>query len=133
MMTNITKKGLDNNLSNTALNNLLKEIKKCENADDFEIILNNLFTPQEKIMLKKRLAIKLLIKNGKGNKEISKTLDVSRVTVDFIKRGLKKLPQKPIRKNKKISRNDYTEKLRHQRQPTYSGRNRWSFLNKPQI
>lgn len=132
-MANITKGGLDDNLSNIVLSILLKEIKKCGNADDFEIVLNDLFTAKEKIMFKKRLAIKLLIKSGKRNKEISKTLDVSRVTVDFIKRGFKKPPQKKPKTKHKIPRADYTEKLRRRRFPTYSGKDRWSFLNKPDI
>jgi uncharacterized protein YerC len=131
-MTNITKRGLGNDLNKIILNSLLGKIKKCKDAGDFEIILDDLFTLKEKIMIKKRLAIKLLIQNGKRNKEISRILDVSRATIDFVKRGFKK-PFSKVKIRHNVSRSDYTEKLRRPRQTSYSGKNRWDFLNKPRI
>jgi Trp operon repressor len=132
-MTRITKRGISESLNEAILRNFLKEIKQCKTADDLATILNELFTFEEQIMVKKRLGIIFLYDKGKKKKEISELLDVARMTIDFVIRGLKKLPQKPIKKGKKISRNDYVEKLSRRRRPTYSGKNRWSFLNKPHI
>jgi DNA-directed RNA polymerase sigma subunit (sigma70/sigma32) len=132
-MTRITKRGISESLSEAILSDFLKEIKQCKTKDDIADVLNKLFTPEEQIMAKKRLGIIFLYGKGKKKKEISELLDVTRMTIDFVIRGLKKLPQKPIKKSKKISRNDYVEKLRRRRWPTYSGKDRWNFLNKPDV
>jgi Trp operon repressor len=132
-MTRITKRGISENLNKNVLGVFLKDIKRCETTNDLELVLSKIFTFEERIMAKKRLGIIFLYGKGMRKKEISELLDVTRMTIDFVIRGLKKLPQKPVKKSKKISRNDYVKKLRRRRWPTYSGKDRWSFLNKPDI
>jgi uncharacterized protein YerC len=132
-MTRITKRGITKKQNDYILGVLLKKINKCKTVGDFDAILSNLFTAEEKIMLKKRLAISLWARKGKTTKEISESLDVSRTTISFVKRGLKNI-SKNTDKIKKISRKDYSSKIKHPSLlPSYSSKNRWGFLNKPQI
>jgi uncharacterized protein YerC len=133
-MTRITKRGIDKILNDNLLKILLKEIKKCETTDKFSALLDDLFTQEEQIMVKKRLAVKAFVKKGMGTNEISRLLDVSRATISFINKGLKRAPKKEIKAGKKISQRDYTTRLkRPPLLPGYSSKDRWSFLNRPQI
>jgi uncharacterized protein YerC len=89
-MVRITKRGINKKLEKFILKNLFKEIKKSKTIEDLNRILNRLLTAEEQIMIKKRLAIIIFLKQGKRNKDIKQTLDVSKATISFVKRGLKK-------------------------------------------
>ena len=85
-MVNIIKRGLTEELNKKILDNILKEIKKIKNSKELNAFLSKLLTTNEQIMLKKRLAISLLLKEGKRKKHINEILDVSRTTIDIIKK-----------------------------------------------
>ena len=87
-MVNIIKRGLTEELNKKILDNILKEIKKIKNSKELNAFLSKLLTTNEQIMLKKRLAISLLLKEGKRKKHISEILDVSRTTIDALKKQL---------------------------------------------
>lgn len=127
-MVRITKRGIDEKLEQALFNTLLEEIKKCETADDLSAILKFLLTPEEQTMMKKRLAIMLFIKSGKRTKQISEILDVSRATISFVKRGLKKLPPKPAEPAGKITSKDLKSKKQIPWYPDYTAEGRWRFM-----
>jgi len=85
-MVRITKWGITEELERKILNNFLEEIQKIKNSKELNAFLFELLTVDEQIMLKKRLAISLLLKEGKRKKHISEILDVSRTTINFVQR-----------------------------------------------
>lgn len=60
------------------LNIVLTKISK---SDDMQMFLLSLLTPTERIMLAKRLAIIVLIKEGLSESQIASSLHVTRITV----------------------------------------------------
>lgn len=113
-------------LDNQLLGVLFKEFKNIKSKDEFKKFLNHLLTPEEQTMVKKRLGIILLLKEGKRTKGITEILDVSRATISFVKKGLKRSPRKE-KKFKPITKKDLKE--RKSRFPTISGKGRWRFLD----
>jgi len=129
-MVRITKRGIDQKLKEALLNTLLEEIKKCKTSDDLSAVLKFLLTPEEQIMFEKRLAITLFIKSGKRIKDITQTLDVSRSTIGFVKRGLKNPPPKPVKPVGKITTEDLRQKTRRRRPSRHNdltAEGRWRF------
>jgi uncharacterized protein YerC len=88
-MTNIIKRGLTEELDKKILDNFLKEIKNIKNPKEVDNFLSKFLTASEQIMIKKRLAVPLLLKEGKRKKHISEILDVSRTTINLIINSLK--------------------------------------------
>lgn len=64
---------------------LLEVLREARTNETVEILLNDLLTPSEKIMLSKRLAIAYLLGEGKTYAEISKKLKVSFATIGSVK------------------------------------------------
>ena len=133
-MVRITKRGITEELDGLFLNRLLKEIKHINKKEDLIKFFNQYLTAEEQIMIKKRLAILLFLKEGKRPKDIQEGLDVSRTTISFVRRGLTKLPKKE-RKPRKITKEDYKPDRKTSRFPAYrympgSGKGRWKFLNR---
>lgn len=85
-MVNIIKCGLNEKLDKEILDNFLKEIKKIKNTKELDDFLSKLLTTDEQIMIKKRLAIPLLLRGGKKKKHISEILDISRTTINVVKK-----------------------------------------------
>jgi len=130
-MVRITKRGIDEKLKEALLNDLLEKIKKCKTSDDLAAVLKFLLTSEEQIMLEKRLAITLFIKSGKRVKDITQTLDVSRSTINFVKRGLKNLPPKPAKLVGKITEKDLRRARQGRRIPRnndLTAEGRWRFM-----
>jgi uncharacterized protein YerC len=129
-MTNIVKRGVDENLEAKISANLLRRIKRAITTKDFKEILNSLLTNEEKIMLYKRIAIADLLKEGRRYKEIGEILDVSSATISFVKKGLKKFHRKE-KEIGKITKKDLREpKRKYPQYPTYKGKGRWAFLDR---
>jgi uncharacterized protein YerC len=59
-------------------------------ADKTELVLSEILGPEEKIMLAKRLAIIVLLLEGKSLYQISELLKVSSATAKKMRRGLEK-------------------------------------------
>lgn len=99
-MSTTLKKYFSKKFKENIWTNFLREIEKVKDYAEFESLLNKYLTPQEKIMLEKRLAIFYLLKNGSSYREISRELAVTLGTISFVKRGFKK-PSPRILKRKK--------------------------------
>jgi len=128
-MTNVNKKYLDSSLKNEIWEEFLKKIKTAHSGSDLQTILLEYFTPNEIIVLEKRLGINLLLKQNLKYREIQQLLDVSRATISFVKGGLKK--KKQTRTKKSFSRSSSTS-FSKRKNPLLPprGRGRWSFIHK---
>jgi len=65
-MVRVTKRGITKELENRILDVLLKKIKKIKKRKEMAGLLDQLLTFDEQIMVKKRLAIDFLLKEGKS-------------------------------------------------------------------
>lgn len=113
-------------LDEIALRVLLKRIRGVKRKEDLRNFLNRFLTPQEQLTVKKRLLIDIFLKDKKGYKEIGEILGVSKNTISFVKRELKR-PPKRKKVFKPISEKDLKE--RKSRFPTIAGKGRWRFLD----
>ncbi|MEW6408365.1 MAG: Trp family transcriptional regulator [Patescibacteria group bacterium] len=130
-MVRITKKGIDHNLNNLILDALLREFKNIRTRESLSNFLNRLLTQDEQIMIKKRLAVDMFFKKGARTKDITESLDVSRATIVFIKRGLKRTSSKKEKKNdSRITARDIRKIKKTPWYPAYKGKGRWQFLNR---
>ena len=86
-MVRTTKRGLTKELNEKILDDLLEKIKQIKASKELNTFLSEFLTTEEQTMIKKRLAISLLLKEGKRKKHISEILDVSRTTINFIQKG----------------------------------------------
>ena len=126
-MTNVNKKYLDSSLKNEIWEEFLKKIKTAHSGSDLQTILLEYFTPNEIIVLEKRLGINLLLKQNLKYREIQQLLDVSRATISFVKGGLKKKKQLRIKKSSSRSSSASFPKRKNPLLPP-RGRGRWGFL-----
>jgi len=127
-MTRITKRGITQELDDRLLGILLKAFKNTRTKKDLTEFLNQFLTPEEQIMIKKRLAIILSLQECKRTKEITEILDVSRATISFVKKGLKRPPRKQKQVEGRITKKDLKDSKTPPWYPTYKGKGRWSFL-----
>lgn len=116
-MVRITKRGITEELDKKILDNFLKEIKKIKDTKELNTFLSGFLTADEQIMIKKRLAISFLLKEGKRKKHISEILDVSRTTINFVQRGLIK--------SFKLKKEDLQNKRKKYWSPIYIGKGRF--------
>jgi len=128
-MARITQRGITKEMEKRVANFLLREIKNTKTVEDLNKIFNLILTREEQIMIKKRLAISLLIKEGKRCKNIQEILDVSRTTISFVKKGLLRPPKKERKIKGKITQRDLKEIKRPTLLPP-RGRGRWEFLHR---
>src|SRR4030043_1302046 len=124
-MTNIVKRGLDKDLEDKILTDLLHKIRKAETVKEFREIINSLLTNEERIMVYKRLAAADFLRKGKKYKEIGEILDVSPATISFIKRGLINFPKKE-KKARKLTSSDFKKDRRSSPFLPPIGKGRWS-------
>ena len=117
-MVNIIKRGLTKELDKKILDNFLERIKDIKNSKELNDFLSKFLTADEQIMIKKRLAISILLKEDKRKKHISEILDVSRSTINFIQRGLKQ-------KETLILKEDLQKRRKKHRAPIYMGKGRF--------
>lgn len=66
----------------------VKSLAKFKSNSDTELLINDLFTPTERIMLAKRLAIASLLMKGFQCREIKSVLKVSATTIAMINKNL---------------------------------------------
>ena len=91
-MARVNKKYLDKGLTTEAWNRFLNRIKKSHSTDDLIINLHAFLTPTEIAMLEKRLCIPILVERKQSYKAIGDLIDVSPVTISFVKHNLTKKP-----------------------------------------
>ena len=80
-MPHVSKIKLNNKNQEALIKNLEVILTKINKSDDMEYFLTSLLTPTEKLMLAKRIAIVILLKEGVSESNISNALHVTRVTV----------------------------------------------------
>lgn len=125
-MTNVNKKYLEENLKNSVWRNFMKELKSVKTENVLEKIINQVFTPTERTMIEKRLAIIFLVRKKLSYRKIGELIDVTPNTISFVKRGFIKKERKP----RQYSSFESTKKRRsNSRFPTYTGKGRWRFLD----
>ena len=105
---------------------LKKEI--ADNSIENYFGLEKILTSEEILIIEKRTGIICLLEKGVAYREISRQLDISRPTISFVKKGLKR----PAGIKKKYSRgnlNTSTSRKSSAKYPAYRGKGRWQFLN----
>lgn len=79
-MPHISDKKLNKNIAKQIDNQLLNILSSTK-TEDLKFIMEYLLTPTERLMLAKRLAIFILLKDGLSGYKISKLLKISKTTV----------------------------------------------------
>ncbi len=132
-MPHISKEKTNHQVMDKMKNSLIKIITKSQNN---KTIVQELITKTEYIMLAKRLAIIILLSKKVSFYTISKNLKVSTSTVvrfqkDIILGKYKSITNLVYLKNKKGDKLlDILEKVLQMGMPAYTGKGRWSWLNK---
>ena len=80
-MPHISGKKLNSNISEKLFTKLIAILGKAKEKQHLDLVINELFTPIEKIMLAKRLAIILMLANNTPQHRIVDILKVSPSTV----------------------------------------------------
>jgi len=88
-MVRTNKRGITEELNDKILDILFEKIKQIKNSKELNTFLSEFLTADEQIMIKKRLAIPILLKEGQRKKYISEILDVSRTTINFFQKETK--------------------------------------------
>ena len=92
------KKYFDKKFKENIWTRFLREIKNIKNCEEFDVFLDKYFTPQEKIILEKRLGIFYLLGERLSYREISRELAITLKTISFVKRGFKKPIKRTVKK-----------------------------------
>ncbi len=92
-MTNVNKKLVSQELREAAWTRFWEVAGKSRSGKGAIANLDKLLTPSEITLIEKRLLISLLLERGLSYREICKTLDVTRVTISFVKHNLKRTPR----------------------------------------
>lgn len=88
-MGQVSKYPLSKDIADRIFDVFIKSFIKVKNGKDAQILANDLFTPTERIMLAKRLAIAFCLMKGYEYREISKLLRVSLTTIAAVNMTLK--------------------------------------------
>lgn len=80
-MVNISHRQLPEEILNKTFNLFFKIFSKCSSKETFFVLLNDFFTPKEKILLAKRITIIYLLMKGIEQNNIADLLKVSTSTV----------------------------------------------------
>jgi len=88
-MTQVSKYLISDNVYKRCWEIFAKTLIGIRNSNDFQVIVEDLFTPTEKIMFAKRLAIAYLLMQGYEYRQIAKILRVSAPTITDINTKIK--------------------------------------------
>jgi Trp operon repressor len=89
-MKNLTNIRIDKNVYNKIYGQFVSSLICLDNKEKSILFVNELFTESEKMMLAKRLAIIIMLKEGLSNRVISNSLNVSPATVTRASVALKR-------------------------------------------
>ena len=92
-MTRVNKKHIAQELREAAWRPFWKTIGKSGSETVFLANMERFLTPSEIILIEKRLLISLLLERGFSYRKIGEALDVTRVTISFVKHNLKRTPR----------------------------------------
>ena len=84
-MPKISRYKLEKRMEELILRQLAQIFQKITEEDGVSLLMNNLFTRTEKIMLAKRIAIAILLEKEWNYTAISNALKVSPTTISFVK------------------------------------------------
>ena len=99
-MSTTSKKYFDKKFKTEIWSRFIKNIAAIKSEKDLHNILSKLFTPQELIMMEKRLAILHLLNIGKSYRQISEIADIHYDTISFVKNQYAPKLKKSIKKEK---------------------------------
>ncbi|PIP29882.1 hypothetical protein COX26_01765 [Candidatus Jorgensenbacteria bacterium CG23_combo_of_CG06-09_8_20_14_all_54_14] len=122
-MVNISKTQFPKELRKKVWRRFYELVKRSPSEETLVKNLAVLFTSSEITMLEKRLAIPLLLAKGLSYREIGRAIDVSPVTVSFIKHRLTKGPRVPR------ERHSLYPPRERKRAGSSMGRDRWRWLD----
>lgn len=88
-MTQVSKYPIPKNVADRIFTVFIKTLINIKNEDDAQKLADDLFSPTEKVMFAKRLAIAFLLMKDYQYREISKLLRVSLTTIASINISLK--------------------------------------------
>ena len=88
-MTQVSKYPIPKNIADRIFDIFIKTLIKVKGEQDTQNLANDLFSPTEKIMLAKRLAIAFLLMKDYRYREISQLLRVSVATISSVNKSLK--------------------------------------------
>ncbi len=123
-MPRSSKKHLDQKLKEDIWDVFRREVKKINEYDEPADLLRRFLTENEINLLEKRLATIYFLRKGESLRETSKKADVSKMTVVFVKRGLKK-SNVPVQHYPQ----HYPDRAPQKRRLPGYGSHRWDFLN----
>ncbi len=92
-MTNVNKKLVPQELHEAAWARFWEIAGKLRSGKNALANLDKLLTPSEITLIEKRLLISILLERGLSYREICKMLNVTRVTISFVKHNLKRTPR----------------------------------------
>lgn len=84
-MAKVSRNPLLKDIEQWIWKSLVEVFREVKTNSEVEILLNDLLTPSEKIMLSKRLAIAFLLMRDETYLQISKKLKVSFSTINLVK------------------------------------------------
>ena len=125
-MSRTSKKYWDEKFKAQIWKEFFADIKKINYEKDLERILKTILSDDEMILAGKRLAVKKLLKEGVTYREISRKIDVTRVTISFIKNNFKR----PIRKKRVYSENKNQKKDENYKYGDFNQLRKYRFIPK---
>lgn len=121
-MVRVNKKYIEQELRDAAWERFLEIIKKSKSADSTVANLRKFLTNSEMILLEKRLLIPILLERKMSYRKIGEIIDVSRVTISFVKHNL---IRKPRTRRKYSSIGSHRKREELPLLPPYVGHGRW--------
>ena len=88
-MAQISKYPISSSVANRIFEVFIKTLTNLKNKNDADDFAYDLFSPTEKVMLSKRIAIAFLLLKGYQYREISRILRVSLSTIGYISTSIK--------------------------------------------
>lgn len=88
-MTQVSRRLLDSNTQKRIYEIFIDVITDVQTTKDVTALLNDFFTPTERVMLPKRLCIAFLLLKGYGHRTIASYLKVSFTTINRVSTALK--------------------------------------------
>ena len=76
-MSKTSKKYFEEKFKSILWNRFLKNIKKAKTCKELNFLLKKFFTPDEKIMIEKRLGILYLLEKGLSYRQIGEEIEVA--------------------------------------------------------
>lgn len=89
-MVNVNKKYFDEGLRELGWKRFFGVIKSTKTEKEIRDVLMRFFSPDEILVLEKRLITLNLLEKGFSYREIGRNIDISLGAIDFLKRGFKK-------------------------------------------